>query len=54
MEFLLAEEQKKARKQILSFCGGRRPRVEERAKLTVIEAIILEALRVINLCTYIR
>ncbi len=43
--FCVSEEQKRAREQIQAACQGRQPRLEDRARLTTVDAIVLETLR---------
>ena len=47
---MFSEDQEKAQKQIQSVCGGRKPRLDDRSSLTVVEAIILETLRSLDIC----
>ncbi len=52
---IFSDEQMKAQQQIDEVCGNsRKPRLSEKSKLTRIEAIMWESLRIINVCEYPR
>ena len=50
-KYLKIDEQQKAQKQIDITCAdGRHPTFKDRSSLTQVEAIILETLRLVNIC----
>ncbi len=51
MMHFFEDEQEKATRQIQSVCkGGRPPCLNDRSSLTCVEAIILETMRIVNIC----